>query len=60
MNQFFYETRGREKVRELMQEGMRSQSCRRCGISKAALLHGFPRTALIILGILNALELLTR
>lgn len=60
MNQFFYETRGREKVRELMEEGMRNQACRRCGISKATLLHGLPKAVLVILGILGVLELLTR
>ena len=26
MNQFFYESRGKEKIKDLMEEGMRSQA----------------------------------
>jgi hypothetical protein len=31
MNQFYYESRGKEKMRELLQEGQRSQAFHRSG-----------------------------
>jgi len=60
MNQFFYETRGKEKVKGLMDEGMRSQAIRRSGVSKAGLAHHLPKIALMLLGILGLLGILVR
>jgi len=60
MNQFFYETRAKEKVKGLMEEGMRSQAVRRSGVSKAGLAQNFPKIALMLLGILGLLEILVR
>jgi hypothetical protein len=60
MNQFFYEQRGKEKVRNLMEEGMRSQALRRSGAAKSNLLHNLPKYALAILGILGMLGILLR
>lgn len=34
MNHFFYETRGKEKVRDLLEEGQRSQSFYRSGAAR--------------------------
>jgi hypothetical protein len=58
MNQFFYETRGKEKVNDLMQEGMRSQAYSKSGAPKPSLLNGLPKLILIVLGILGMLELM--
>jgi hypothetical protein len=60
MNQFFYESRGREKVKGLMDEGMRSQAIRRSGASKASPAHNLSKIALMLLGILGLLEILVR
>ena len=43
MNQFFYESNGKEKVRDLMNEGMRSQAYERSGAAKRSVLHRIPR-----------------
>ena len=58
MNQFFYESRGNEKVKDLLNEGQRSQAFHRSGASKFGLLRGLPKLILILLGILGILELL--
>jgi len=58
MNQFFYETRGKEKVKSLMEEGMRSQTLQRSGVTKSSLLHNLPKFVLILMGILGVVELL--
>jgi hypothetical protein len=34
MNQFFYESRGKEKMKDLQEEGMRSQAFHRSGAPK--------------------------
>jgi len=60
MNQFFYETRGREKIKNLREEGMRSQALRRSGASTPSLLHGLPKLIVSVLGILGILGLLIR
>lgn len=51
MNQFFFETRGKEKVRDLMNEGMRSQAYRR-SMARGFNLPKLIVAALCILGIL--------
>ena len=58
MNQFFYESRGNEKVKDLLNEGQRSQAFYRSGVPKLNLLRGLPKLILILLGILGILELL--
>lgn len=58
MNQFFYESRGKEKVKDLMKEGMGSQAYNRSGASKPSLLYRLPKLILILLGLLGILELL--
>ena len=60
MNQFFYETRSKEKVKNLMEEGMRNQALRRSKGAKVGFLHRLPKLAMALLGILGALALLIR
>jgi hypothetical protein len=60
MNHFSYEMMGKEKVKDLQAEGMRSQAFYRSGAPKIALLRGLPRVALALLGILGLLGLLVR
>ena len=60
MNQFFYEQRGKEKVRDLMQEGMTSQAHHRSGTRKPGILRQLPQLILGLLGILGILGLLGR
>jgi hypothetical protein len=60
MNHFSYEIMGKEKVKDLQEEGMRSQAFHRAGAPKPALLRGLPRLALTLLGILGLLGLLGR
>jgi hypothetical protein len=54
MNQFFYEQRGKEKVKGLLEEGQRSQAIYRSGASKAkqvasSVLRLVPATIVIII-----------
>ncbi len=58
MNQFFYEVRGKEKIKDLMEEGMRSQALRRSGAAKRGFFRGLPKLILILAGILGFLILL--
>jgi hypothetical protein len=58
MNQFFYESRGKEKIKDLMDEGMRSQAFHRAGAPNLASLRGLPKLVLVVIGILGLLELL--
>lgn len=60
MSQFFYEQRGKEKVKDLLNEGQRSQAFYRSGAPKTSLLNGLPKLILVLLGILGILELLVR
>ena len=60
MNQFFYEARGKEKVRELREEGMTSQAYHRSGASKAGILSKIPKLILVILGILGVFQMIVR
>ena len=60
MNHFSYEFMGKEKVKDLQGEGMRSQAFHRSGAPKIALLRGVPKLILMLLGILGALGLLIR
>lgn len=60
MNQFFYESRGGEKVKELLNEGQQSQAFHRSGAPTSGLLRSLPKLLLGLLGILGLLELLGR
>ena len=60
MNQFFYESRGKEKVKDLMKEGMRSQALKQSGAARTGLAHSLPRLVLTILGLLSILGTLLR
>lgn len=60
MNQFFYESRGKEKVKDLMEEGLRGQAIQRSGVSKSAVAHYLPKAVLALLGILGLLGFLVR
>jgi hypothetical protein len=60
MNQFFFESRGREKVNDLMNEGMRSQAYHRSGASRGNLLSRLPKFVLIVLVILGILQMVVR
>ena len=60
MNDFSYEVMTKEKVKDLQEEGMRSQAFYRSGSSELSLLRGLPRLILMLLGSLGLLELLIR
>ena len=60
MNHFSYEVMGKEKVKDLKGEGMRSQAFHRSGAPKIASLGGLPKLILSLLGILGILGLLAR
>lgn len=55
MNHFFYETRGKERVTELMEEGLRAQALHRSRALKPSVLRGLPK---IILGFLSTLGII--
>jgi hypothetical protein len=57
MNQFFYETRGRERLSELMQEGLESQAFRRSTGSRLRGDRRLLRFALVVMGILGMMGL---
>ena len=46
MSQFFYEQRGKEKVKGLLEEGQRSQAFYRSGASKLGFLHSLQQMIL--------------
>jgi hypothetical protein len=60
MNQSFYESRSKEKINDLMKEGMMSQAYYRSGTSKANFLSKVPRLILILLGILGLAQMILR
>ena len=60
MNHFSYEMMGKQKVKDLQGEGMRSQAFHRSGAPKIAILRGLPKLILALLGILGLLGLLVR
>jgi hypothetical protein len=55
MNHFFYEFRGNEKARELVEEGLNNQALRRAGALKSRLFGGGARLALALLAALGFL-----
>jgi hypothetical protein len=60
MNHFFYESSGKQKVKDLINEGQRSQAFLRSGAPKLGLLRGVPKLAMVLLGILGLLSLFLR
>ena len=60
MNEFFYESRGKEKIKDLRKVGMNIQEFHRSGAPKLAILRGLPKLMLILLGLLVLLGLLIR
>ena len=60
MNQFFYESRGKEKVKDLLREGQHSQAFHRSGAPKLGAASGLPKLIAGVLGILGLLSLLIR
>ena len=60
MNEFFYQSRGKEKIRELRNEGTTSQAYHRSGAPRADILSRIPKFILIVLGILGVLQTILR
>ena len=60
MNHFSYEMFGKEKVKDLQDEGMRSQAVYRSGAPKIAPLRGLPKLVVALMGVLGVLGLLLR
>jgi hypothetical protein len=60
MNHFSYDVLGKEKVRDLQNEGVRSQSFHRSGAPRLSLLRGLPKLILMLLSLLGILGLLVR
>jgi len=60
MNHGFYESRSKEKVNEIMKEGMLSQAHYRSRPSKAGFLSRLPKLVLVILGILGLIQMFVR
>jgi len=60
MNQFFYESRGKDKVKDLLKEGQHSQAFHRSGAPTSSLLNGLPKLILALLAILGILQILVR
>jgi hypothetical protein len=60
MNHFFYESRGKEKVKDLLNEGQRSQAFHKSGAPRIGMISGMPKLAMMLLGILGLLSLFLR
>jgi hypothetical protein len=60
MNHFFYESSSKQKVKDLLNEGQRSQAFQRSGATKHSLIHGVPKLVMTVLGILGLLSLFLR
>ncbi len=58
MNHFSYDVMGKEKIRDLQQEGIRSQAYRRSGAAKNTLRPSLPRLIVFVLAVLSVLEIL--
>jgi hypothetical protein len=60
MNQFFLETRVKEKVDDLLKEGMMSQAYYRSGASKTSFLSRLPKLILVVLVISGLILVILR
>ena len=58
MNHFSYETMAKDKIRGLMEEGMRSQAAQGFSSQKRNLLRSLPRLILLLLIVLGLFSLL--
>ena len=58
MNQSFYESRSKEKINDLMKEGMMSQAHCRSGTTKTKILSRLAKLVLMILGILGIIQMI--
>jgi len=57
MNQSFFELRSKERIQEVMNEGLTSQAHYRSLNSKPSLISKFPKFVLGILGILGLIQI---
>jgi hypothetical protein len=55
MNHSFYEENAKEKIRDLLKEGQRSQAFYRSGAPRISFLGNIPKLVLLLLGILGLL-----
>lgn len=60
MNQFFFEIRAKEKVKDLLDEGQRSQAFYKSGSPQLSILRGLPKTILLLATILGILAWVIR
>lgn len=60
MNESFYESRAREKINDLMKEGVTSQAYYRSRASNAGFLYRLPKFILVILGIVGVIQIFIR
>ena len=60
MNYSFYEGRAKEKVREVLEEGKRSQALTKSCSPRISLLRTLPKFMLLLMGILGLLMLFVR
>jgi hypothetical protein len=58
MNEFFYVSRGKEKIKDLRHEGMQNQAFHRSGAGSRSLAGGLLKLILGLLGVLGLLALL--
>ena len=58
MNQFYFESRAKEKIRELRNEGIMSQLHERSSMNKSFISHQISKLVVIILSIWGIAELL--
>lgn len=60
MNHSFFEGRSREKIKDMLEEGQRSQAYYRSGARKSRLLPSLPKLIMFLLGIVGLLSVLIR
>lgn len=60
MNQSFYESSSKEKINDLMKEGMMSQAHYRSGSPRAGILSRLPKLVIVILGIVGLIQMFLR
>lgn len=60
MNHFSYESISKQKVKDLLDEGQRSQAIHRSGAPKIGMMSRMPKLVMALLGILGLLSLFLR
>ena len=60
MNYSFYEERSKEKVKDLLEEGQRSQAFYRSGAKRIRVLRNLPKLVLLFIGILGLILIFIR